>query len=307
MQDEEKIIDVGEADEQETEIDLEATPVEETPAEEIVVEETKEESPVEATEEKPKDELGEYSEGVQKRIAKLTRKMREAERQKEEAIAFARTQKEEAEQLRNKYKTLDSSYTQEFEKRVTTNIDAVKSKLANAINAGDIEAQVAAQTELAQLTMDSTRLAKIKEIQETTTTAPEATKPPTQAPTQPQQVDPRADAWASKNPWFGSDNAMTYTAFDIHKKLVEEEGFDPQSNEYYSEVDKRIRLEFPHKFDKVEKSTTSAPTQNVASARRPASTGRRKTVKLTPSQVAISKRLGVPLEEYAKQLAAKEV
>ena len=302
MQDDEKIIDVGEADEQETEIDLEAAPVEEAPAEEIVVEETKEETQVE---EKLKVELGEYSDGVQKRIAKLTRKMREAERQKEEAIIFAKTQKEEAEKIRNKYKSLDSSYTQEFEKRVTTNIDAVKSKLANAINAGDIEAQVAAQTELAQLTMDSTRLAKIKELQETPVPEPTETKVPTQPNTPP--VDPRADQWATKNPWFGSDNAMTYTAFDIHKKLVEEEGFDPQSNEYYSEVDKRIRLEFPHKFDNVESSTPSAPTQNVASARRPAAKGRRKTVKLTPSQVAISKRLGVPLEEYAKQLAAKEV
>ena len=122
-----------------------------------------------------------------------------------------------------------------------------------------------------------------------------------------QQIDPKAEDWASKNTWFGTDNAMTYTAFDIHRKLVEEEGFDPQSAEYYSEVDKRIRLEFPHKFDKVEQSTTSAPVQNVASAKRPAAKGRRKTVKLTPSQVAISKRLGVPLEEYAKQLAAKEV
>ena len=167
--------------------------------------------------------------------------------------------------------------------------------------------KVKEKTELAQLTMDSTRLAKIKELQEKTPAVTEEPKAPAQAPTQPQQVDPRADAWASKNPWFGSDNAMTYTAFDIHKKLVEEEGFDPQSNEYYSEVDKRIRLEFPHKFDKVEESTQSAPTQNVASARRPAAQGRRKTVKLTPSQVAISKRLGVPLEEYAKQLAAKEV
>ena len=309
MQDDEKIIDVGDAAEQETEIELEATPVEATPAEEIVVEETKEEKPVEATaeatEEKPKDELGEYSEGVQKRIAKLTRKMREAERQKEEAITFAKTQKEEAEKLRNKYKTLDSSYTQEFEKRVTTNIDAVKTKLANAINAGDIEAQVAAQTELAQLTMDSTRLAKIKEIQETPVEQTAPTETPKQAT--PPPVDPRADAWASRNTWFGTDNAMTYTAFDIHKKLVEEEGFDPQSDEYYSEVDRRIRLEFPHKFDNVESTTSSAPTQNVASARRPAAKGRRKTVKLTPSQVAISKRLGVPLEEYAKQLAAKEV
>ena len=305
MQDEEKTVDVGDNNEVETEIDLEATPVEETPAEEIVVEETKEE-PKEETPVEAKDELGEYSDGVQKRIAKLTRKMREAERQKEEAIAFARTQKEEADKLKSRYDNLDTSYTQEFEKRVTTNIDAVKNKLAQAINAGDVEAQVAAQTDLAQLTMDSTRLARLKEVKEN---APANTNTQTQAPTTtpaPQPVDPRADAWASKNTWFGTDNAMTYTAFDIHKKLVEEEGFDPKSDEYYGEVDKRIRLEFPHKFDRVE-STTSAPVQNVASARRSATTGRRKTVKLTPSQVAISKRLGVPLEEYAKQLAAKEV
>ena len=298
-------IDVGETDEQETEIELDAAPVEETAAEEIVVEEIKEEAPVE---EKPKDELGEYSDGVQKRIAKLTRKMREAERQKEEAITYAQSQKQEAEKLRTKYKTLDSSYNHEFEKRVTTNIDAVKSKLANAINTNDVEAQVAAQTELAQLSMDATRLARIKDMQE---------NPPAEIAQQVQQqqvqqqqpapIDPRADAWAQKNSWFGTDNAMTYTAFDIHKKLVEEEGFDPQTDDYYSEVDKRIRLEFPHKFDNVESTTTTAPVQNVASAKRPAAKGRRKTVKLTPSQVAISKRLGVPLEEYAKQLAAKEV
>ena len=305
MQEDEKKVDVGEADEIETEIDLEATPVEETPAEEIVVEETKEEETKE--EEKPveaKDELGEYSDGVQKRIAKLTRKMREAERQKEEAIAFAKTQKQEVDNIRNKYETLDTSYTQEFEKRVTTNIEAVKNKLAQAINAGDIEAQVAAQTDLAQLTMDSTRLARLKEVQEKPVNAPSQEVQKPAAPQQP--VDPRADAWASKNTWFGTDNAMTYTAFDIHKKLVEEEGFDPQTQEYYSEVDKRIRLEFPHKFGNMDQSIT-APVQNVASARRPAAKGRRKTVKLTPSQVAISKRLGVPLEEYAKQLAAKEV
>jgi len=306
-------IDVGETDEQETEVELDAAPVEETPAEEIVVEEVKEEAVQTApVEEKPKDELGEYSDGVQKRIAKLTRKMREAERQKEEAITYAQSQKQEAEKLRNKYKTLDSSYNHEFEKRVTTNIDAVKSKLANAINAGDVEAQVAAQTELAQLSMDATRLARIKEMQENLP-AEVAQQQQVQQQQQfqqqqqPAQIDPRADAWAQKNPWFGTDNAMTYTAFDIHKKLVEDEGFDPQSDDYYSEVDKRIRLEFPHKFDNVESTTTTAPTQNVASAKRPAAKGRRKTVKLTPSQVAISKRLGVPLEEYAKQLAAKEV
>ncbi len=299
-------IDVGETDEQETEIELDAAPVEETAAEEIVVEEVKEEeAPVE---EKPKDELGEYSDGVQKRIAKLTRKMREAERQKEEAITYAQSQKQEAEKLRNKYKTLDSSYNHEFEKRVTTNIDAVKNKLANAINTNDVEAQVAAQTELAQLSMDATRLARIKDMQENPPAEiAQQQQVQQQQQQQPAPIDPRADAWAQKNSWFGTDNAMTYTAFDIHKKLVEEEGFDPQTDDYYSEVDKRIRLEFPHKFDNVESTTTTAPTQNVASAKRPATKGRRKTVKLTPSQVAISKRLGVPLEEYAKQLAAKEV
>ena len=309
-------IDVGENDEIETEIDLDAEAPEQSLEEETVnVEQVSEDSNQSDNasaepEEQPavqsnKEELGEYSDGVQKRIAKLTRKMREAERQKEEAIAFAKTQKQEVDNIRNKYETLDTSYTQEFEKRVTTNIEAVKNKLAQAINAGDIEAQVAAQTDLAQLTMDSTRLARLKEVQEKPVNAPSQEVQKPAAPQQP--VDPRADAWASKNTWFGTDNAMTYTAFDIHKKLVEEEGFDPQTQEYYSEVDKRIRLEFPHKFDKVEESTTSAPVQNVASARRPAAKGRRKTVKLTPSQVAISKRLGVPLEEYAKQLAAKEV
>ena len=305
MQDESLKVDVGDADEQEQEIDLDAEPKQEEPKEEIVVQEAKEEEVVEEQPkaEEPKDELSEYSETVKKRIAKLTRKMREAERQKEEAIEFAKKQKDEAEQLKKRYATLDTSYTEEFEKRVTTNVDAAKVKLANAIAAGNIEDQVAAQTEIAQLAMDANRLAKLKDVQ----TAVPAETPVEQpaAPVAP-KVDPRADEWATKNPWFGTDNAMTYTAFDIHKKLVEEEGFDPSSDEYYSEVDKRIRLEFPHKFDNVTQSTEQ-PAQNVASAKRPAAKGRRKTVKLTPSQIAISKRLGVPLEEYAKQLAAKEV
>jgi len=300
-------IDVGEADEQEQEIDLDK-PAEEPKEDKIEVEESPAEK-VEEEEEKPasenQEELSEYSEGVQKRIAKLTRKMREAERQKEEAISFAQNQKDTADRMKRRYSSLDSDYTKEFEKRVTTNIDAVKTKLAQAINAGDIEKQVAAQTELAQLTMDATRLARMKEIEEAPKTdssrVPHATK--TQQPKRP--PDPKADAWAAKNSWFGTDNAMTYTAFDIHKKLVEEEGFDGASDEYYAEVDKRIRLDFPHKFDKKDVSTEQ-PVQNVASATRPAAKGRRRTVKLTPSQVAISKRLGVPLEEYAKQLTAME-
>ena len=304
MQDEDKIEIKGEADEQETVIDLDAPAVEPV-KEEIEVEEVQETAPTEKTETK-KEELEEYSEGVQKRISKLTRRMREAERQKEEAITFARVQKEESDKLRNRFKNLDQNYTQEFEKRVTSNTEAAKIRLAAAINSGDVEAQVEAQAEIARLAMDESRLNNIKRTQEIRTSAP--VEPTTQQaqPNTPARPDPKADAWASKNAWFGSDNAMTYTAFDIHKKLVEDEGFDANSDDYYAEVDRRIRLEFPHKFGTVD-SNTSEVVQNVASAKRPAAKGRRKTVRLTPSQVAISKRLGVPLEEYAKQLAAKEV
>ena len=307
-------IDVGDGEEVATEINLDAEPIQEV-EEQINVEQVSEDSiksentTKESDEQStaPKDELEEYSEGVQKRIAKLTRKMREAERQKEEAIAFAQTQRQENEKIKSRFNTLDSDYTKEFERRVVTNLEAVKGKLATAISNGDIEGQVQAQAELSGLAMESTKVAQLRDIQET---KKETVQEPVRAPVQPKQqapIDPQADAWASKNPWFGSDNAMTYTAFDIHKTLVEEEGFDPQSDDYYAQVDKRIRLEFPHKFDKISSTSPEQPVQNVASARRPATTGRRKTVKLTPSQVAISKRLGVPLEEYAKQLSLKEV
>jgi len=305
MQDEEKTIDVGEANEQETTIDLDAPAVEESVKEEIQVEEiSADEKPSETKTEK--EELGEYSEGVQKRIAKLTRKMREAERQKEEAIHYARTVSEDANKLKTRFNNLDNNFAKEFEQRVTGSTEAAKQRLAASIAAGDVEAQVEAQSEIANLAMENTRLKRIKQEQEYRANAPAQVQRPVQPAPQPAAPDPQADAWAAKNTWFGSDNAMTYTAFDIHKKLVEDEGFDPNTTEYYSEVDKRIRLEFPHKFDSVETSTEQ-PAQNVASAKRPATKGRRKTVRLTPSQVAISKRLGVPLEEYAKQLAAKEV
>ena len=301
-------IDVGEELEQETEIDLDAAPQEEQPEEKPEIEIS--EAPgithaeTETVKTEQKEEMSEYSDSVKKRIAKLTAKMREAERQKEEAIEYAKGQKSNADKYRKRYESLDGDYTKEFEKRVTSGTEAIKTKLAAAIASGDVNAQVEAQSELAQLSMDASRLARIKDIDnKVVTTAPEEAASPPQPQKQP---DPKADAWAQKNPWFGTDNAMTYTAFDIHKQLVEQEGFDGQSDEYYSEVDKRIRLEFPHKFGNNE-STTAEPVQTVASANRPAAKGRRKTVKLTPSQVAISKRLGVPLEEYAKQLAAKEV
>ena len=309
MQDDDLQIDVGEADEQEQEIDLEAEPQQEKPEEQIEVQEQEEQPEPEAKAEK-REELDDYSEGVQKRIAKLTRKMREAERQKEEAIQYAQSIQDENQNLKSKYNFIQSNYGDEFEKRVKSDLEAAQIKLRDAIANNDIDEQVKAQTILAGLSMDSSRISQMKKTQEELEQAKANVKteaaPAQQAPAAP-APDPKADAWAAKNSWFGTDNAMTYSAFDIHKKLVEQEGFDPTSDEYYAEVDKRIRLEFPHKFGNNESTTAEQPAQTVASAKRPATKGRRKTVKLTPSQVAISKRLGVPLEEYAKQLAAKEV
>ena len=319
-EEEHNLIDVGE--EKGAEVDLENVPKEE-PKEEIVVEQVSSEEPKkEESKEEPKkeDELKDYSESVNKRIAKLTKKMREAERQKEEAINYAKTVIAEKDA---KYKSdLNSStqgYVQEFEKRVTSNLDAAKIKLKTAIDNQDVEGQVSAQQEIAQLTLDNARLAQAKKAQEVQNPTSINARQPVQQPVQQpgyanptaikeaaQEMDPKAEAWSAKNSWFGKDNAMTYTAFDIHKKLTEEEGYDPTSDEYYQEVDKRIRLEFPHKFDNVDNKPTEKVTQTVASANRPAQTGRKKTVRLTPSQVAIAKKLGVPLEEYAKQLKLTE-
>ena len=316
----ENLIDVGEEQGAEINLDDKGEPEKvEAPAEEkIEVEEVSEvdktyenerETKLEKKEEK--DELKEYSEGVQKRIAKLTRKMREAERQREEAVAYAQSIKSKNDEMEGRISKMDSSYVSEFETRVKTGLAAAKLALKNAIESQDVEAQIAAQQQLAALTMDEARVNSIKVANENKPKAQEreVNITPQQQRAPQQQSDPRAEEWASKNAWFGNDSAMTYTAFDIHKTLVEKEGFDPQSNEYYTEVDRRIRLEFPHKFDKVEDTTTerAKPAQNVASARRSASTSKgRKTVKLSPSQVAIAKRLGVPLEAYAKQLKITE-
>jgi hypothetical protein len=312
-EEEKKTIDVGEANEVATEIDLDkpaeqAKPVEEEKVEVEQVEEKPVETKTEETKDEKADELKTYSEGVQKRIAKLTRKMREAERQKEEALAFAQSVKQERDNLQSRFVKADKSYVSEFETRVKSNMEAARSALRTAIEAGDVDAQVKAQEQMATLNADAVRLASLKSQQET---EPKVEKQVNVSPSQAEQpvrTDPKAEAWAARNSWFGNDTAMTYTAFDMHKTLVEKEGYDPQSDEYYEEIDKRLRVEFPNKFDKVADTTTekAKPAQTVASARRPANTGRRKTVKLTPSQVAIAKRLGVPLEEYAKQLNVKE-
>jgi len=252
-------------------------------------------------------DVEEYSEGVKKRIAKLTKKMREAERQKDEALRFAENVKRERDQFKTAATSLDKNYATEMEGRITSSLSAAQAKLAAARTNEDSKAEVEALTAISQLGYEQGKLAEIKSQHAMEETA--ANEKPTLQP-QPRQPaparDPKAEAWAEENEWFGKDNAMTYTAFDLHRKLTEEEGMDPQSDEYYVEVDKRIRLEFPHKFGKVEQQT-SKPTQNVASATRSSKTGR-KTVRLTPTQVTIAKKLGVPLEEYAKQLIiTKEV
>ena len=319
-EDKNDLIDVGETEGAEISLDDKGEAIkQEEVKEEIEVEQVPQdktyenEREVKLEEKKPeeeKDELKEYSEGVQKRIAKLTRKMREAERQREEAVQYAQSVTQQKNNAETRLSKLDKSYVSEFENRVTTSMAAAKLALKNAIESQDVEAQIAAQQQLASITMDEARLNALKIAeQDVAPREKEVNINPQQRQPQPQQQsDPRAEQWASKNSWFGNDSAMTYTAFDIHKKLVEEEGFDPKSDEYYAEVDSRIRLEFPHKFDKVEDNTTkrARPAQNVASANRPAATGRRKTVKLSPSQVAIAKRIGVPLEEYAKQLNITE-
>ena len=314
------LIDVGEADQQSTEINLDnkgepekvEAPKEEKIEIEQVEEPTKEvdksfenERETKLEKKEDKDELKEYSEGVQKRISKITRKMREAERQKEEAVAFADAVNKQKSDLEGRLSKLDKSYTSEFESRVKNSMVAAKQALKTAIEAQDVEGQVKAQEQIASLTMDAARLNAMKVAEES---KPKEVNVTPQQTRQAAQTDPMAEAWAADNSWFGNDSAMTYTAFDIHKQLVEKEGFDPKSREYYAEVDKRIRLEFPHKFDKIDGNSTERvkPTQNVASAKRSSNTGRRKTVKLTPSQVAIAKRLGVPLEEYAKQVNITE-
>jgi hypothetical protein len=271
------------------------------------VEKTTEDKVERSTEDK--DELEEYSEGVKKRIAKLTRKMREAERQREEALSYAQSVQREKTQIESRILKTDQRYVSEFETRVSSSLANAKIALKSAIDSQDVDAQVNAQQQIAELTMESARLRSIKAAQQDLPAKEKEVTITPQQTTQTASVDPKAEDWAVKNNWFGKDSAMTYTAFDLHKKLVEDEGFDPKSDEYYDEIDKRIRLEFPHKFCTKENISTerAKPAQVVASANRPSQSGRKKTVKLTPSQVAIAKRLGVPLEEYAKHLTTKEV
>ena len=252
-------------------------------------------------EQKNDGELEDYSKGVQSRIAKLTRKMREAERREQAAIDYAKGVEEKRQILEKRFEKTDSEYVKKFETSISTGLEAAQKELAAAIESGDAKAQVEANKRIATLAFENAKLEQTKAgREEKQDEKPVLTQPPVQME-QPNNPDPRAEAWASKNSWFGTDKAMTYTAFEIHKDLTEKEGFDPNSNEYYAEVDKRIRVDFPHKFGNTDTKQTTAPVQTVASATRSVKPGR-KTVRLTSSQVAIAKKLGVPLEEYAKQL-----
>ena len=260
----------------------------------------------------PKEELEQYSDSVQKRIAKLTKKWREAERQKDEALSYAERTIKEKKQTEEKLKKIEPNFLSVSEESITSGVAAAKAKLAAAREANDLDAEADAMAAISELGVKKARLEEAKIARETLEKQPQARPEVNLRRQQAAQgsPDPKAEAWSEKNSWFGQDTAMTYTAFDLHKKLTEQEGFDPSSDEYYSEIDKRIRLEFPHKFGKTNttgENTRPAPVQTVASAKRSTKTGR-KTVRLTPSQVTIAKKLGVPLEEYAKQLnITKEV
>ena len=286
----------------EGEVEIKETPpVEEKPAELI----TEKEEPVKA--EPEKNELEEYSDGVKKRIAKLTKRMREAERQRDESTKYAKSVLSEQKTLKARLAKIDKGFVSEMENRITSGIEAAQSKLATARENNDLKAEVEASKEIAKLGYEEARLAemKVKQADQEKEVKQQPLKQPLLQQENLPKPDARATEWAETNSWFGKDEPMTYTAFSLHKKLVEEEGYDPQSEDYYGELDRRIKLEFPHKFGKTTEVTTK-PTQTVASATRGVKKAGRRTVQLTSSQVAIARKLNVPLEEYAKQINIEE-
>jgi hypothetical protein len=236
--------------------------------------------------------------------------MREAERREKAALDYAKAVEYRRQELESRFKKTDSDYVKKFESSVQSGLESAQRELTIAIENGDAKAQTEANKRIAQLAFENAKLEHLKQgreeiVQEQPVKLSDGGRLPEQTPTELPQSDPRAEDWAGKNTWFGQDRAMTFTAFEIHKDLVEKEGFDPNSDDYYAEVDKRIRVDFPHKFGNTNQQTTSKPVQSVASANRSVKPGR-KIVRLTSSQVAIAKKLGVPLEEYAKQLKITE-
>ena len=289
-------VDVA-VEEQKDETVIETKEETSAPEQETVTEVVKEEEP------KTDDsKLEDYSKGVQSRIAKLTRKMREAERREEAAVQYAQAVENKRKLDNERFQKIDSDYTKKFEESVKSGMDSAQKELAMAIEAGDASAQVEANKRIAELAFDNAKLQQRRSVQaEKPVQLSDGGNLPRQTPQSLPEADPEAEDWASRNKWFGTNRAMTFTAFEIHKDLVEREGYDPKSDEYYQEIDKRIRVDFPHQFGNTESRQTTRPVQSVASASRSAKTGR-KQMRLTSSQVAIAKKLGVPLEEYAKQL-----
>jgi len=288
---EEKTEEVVETTEQET-----VKEVKEEPVKEEVKEEVKEDS-----------KLEEYSKGVQSRISKLTRKMREAERREAAATEYAQALEYQRKQDQSKFKKMDTDYWGRFEKNVKTGMESAQKELAAAIESGNAEGQVEANKRIASLAFENAKLEQRKTTveEEKPVQLSDGGRLPQQTPQSLPEPDPQAEAWASRNKWFGTDRAMTFTAFEHHKDLVDKEGFDPKSEDYYAEIDKRIKVDFPHKFAKGGSTETPGTNQLVASATRSVRPGRN-TVRLTSSQVAIAKKLGVPLEEYAKQIKITE-
>jgi len=276
----------------------------ETKEEPIITEVVKEETVKEIKQEQKADDskLEDYSKGVQSRIAKLTRKMREAERREAAAVEYASSLEKQRKADQDRFTKIDSDYNKKVEEHVKTGMESAQKSLAQAIETGDAAAQVEANKRIAELAFENAKIQQRQVVQEEKPAQlSDGGKLPERTPQSLPEADPMAEDWAGRNKWFGTNRAMTFTAFEIHKDLVEKEGYDPKSNEYYEEIDKRIRVDFPNKFDNSGDIQTTRPVQSVASANRSAKTGR-KTMRLTSSQVAIAKKLGVPLEEYAKQL-----
>jgi hypothetical protein len=294
----------------ETEVTLPEEIVNETPETENTETENTETviaEPVKAEPVKADEELEDYSKGVQSRIAKLTRKMREAERREQAAVEYAQAVEKKRQVDNERFEQVDSAYTKKFEDNVKLGMDSAQKELALAIEAGDASAQVEANKRIATLAFENAKLEQRKEqqpVRQEPVRLQDGGNIPQPTPQDLPAPDPQAEAWAGRNTWFGQDRAMTFTAFEIHKDLVAE-GFDPKSDEYYAEVDNRIKVDFPQKFINTGTKQTAKPVQSVASANRSVKSGR-KTVRLTSSQVAIAKKLGVPLEDYAKQLKLTE-
>jgi len=292
------------AEQKQAELDLEVEPRQES----VEIEVDEKGNAQEATSDVEVEQVNEQEQTVsesKKRIDRLTKKMREAERREQAAIDYAKKIKAEADSLKGRLKTLDQGYVTEYSQRVDSELQAAEASLRQAMNSGDTDATIEAQKKLSELSVakERVRLAKAQQPEEEKgeEVAQQTQQPQPAQPQQPQQQpDPKAEDWAKNNEWFGQDEAMTYAAFGIHKKLIEEEGFDPRTDEYYTELDKRMETEFPHKLG-TNGNGSRRPAQNVASVTRTAKgTGRKRRVKLSSSQVAMANKLGVPLEEYAK-------